>query len=733
MVRNGAKPLRGSVSTLSLRPDNERAKLSIAELDALLAPSRAKMEAEEVERIQRIHRTMAGGTPGARKLQPQLEETQRAGIPYQQEKVDAQGKKTTQSTQYIRTDGPSNAGVPKLQAQGEDYLLPDHRRADPKLYEESAVLEPAPLLTSRLTGPLTIKEPFSAPSSRKTFDSTVRDSLSSRTEGMRDVIHRAQRTADEKLKRLRQMSNDNREDLRLASDAQPTFEDTMRLDPEFKSLFENFNESRQLSRKCLLSNGLQREESTLKSPEAYAQPFCDFLTENPTVFHAVDYFEKKLEKAGFKKLSERRNWTEELKQGGKYFVSRNGSSLIAFSVGGGYKSGGGVAMVAGHVDALTARLKPVSNKKTSAGYLQLGVAPYAGGLNTTWWDRDLGIGGRVLVKDPSTRKVVTRLVKLGWPIARIPTLAPHFGVGMLGQNNAETQAVPIIGLDNSDDASSEDFKNQTLGGEGAFTATQPPKLVRAIAGELSIQDYSSIVNWELELYDTQAAQTGGLEKEFIFGGRIDDKICSWAAIEGLLASASAPISDADGLVKLVGVFDDEEIGSQLRQGAKSNFLPGVVERIAEAFSENGSSANILSQTYANSFLISADVTHAVNPNFLGSYLEGHAPRLNVGLAIAADSNGHMTTDSVSTALLTRVAEKSDNKLQIFQIRNDSRSGGTVGPMLSSTMGVRAIDAGIAQLSMHSIRATVGAQDPGLGVKLFKGFFDHFESVDVEFE
>lgn len=114
-------------------------------------------------------------------------------------------------------------------------------------------------------------------------------------------------------------------------------------------------------------------------------------------------------------LSERKAWTEDLKLGGKYFVTRNGSSLIAFTVGGGYSSGNGVAMVAGHVDALTTRLKPVSNKKTSAGYVQLGVAPYAGALNTTWWDRDLGIGGRVLVKDPDTGKITTKLVKLGWP------------------------------------------------------------------------------------------------------------------------------------------------------------------------------------------------------------------------------------------------------------------------------------------------------------------------------
>jgi len=113
-------------------------------------------------------------------------------------------------------------------------------------------------------------------------------------------------------------------------------------------------------------------------------------------------------------LSERKNWNSELQKGGKYFVSRNGSSLIAFTIGGGYKSGNGVAMIAGHVDALTARLKPVSNKRTAAGYVQLGVAPYAGALNPTWWDRDLGVGGRVLVKD-STGKITTKLVKLGWP------------------------------------------------------------------------------------------------------------------------------------------------------------------------------------------------------------------------------------------------------------------------------------------------------------------------------
>ena len=183
------------------------------------------------------------------------------------------------------------------------------------------------------------------------------------------------------------------------------------------------------------------------------------------------------------------------------------------------------------------------------------------------------------------------------------------------------------------------------------------------------------------------------------------------------------------------MFDDEEIGSFLRQGARSNFLSDVLERTTEALADlNGAhyGPDLKSRTYANSFLVSADVIHAVNPNFLNAYLEHHAPRLNYGVAISADPNGHMTTDAVSTALLGRVAERSGCRLQVFQIRNDSRSGGTVGPMLSSHTGIRAIDVGIPQLSMHSIRATTGSLDPGLGVKTFLGFYDHYEAVDEEF-
>lgn len=467
------------------------------------------------------------------------------------------------------------------------------------------------------------------------------------------------------------------------------------------------------------------------SPEDYAKPYCDFMTSNPTIFHAVDAFTKQLEENGYKRLPEREPWTSKLERGGKYYCTRNSSASLAFSIGKDYQSGNGMAIIAGHIDALTAKLKPVSKLPTKSGYVQLGVAPYAGALSDTWWDRDLSIGGRVLVRNPTSGKVESKLVKLDWPIARIPTLAPHFGAPSQPPFNKETQMVPIIGIDNSDLFSQETPSSCNVASgikPGTFAATQPEKLVKVISEELGITDYSSILSWELELFDSQPARLGGLEKDFIFAGRIDDKLCCYAAQEGLLASSD---DTSTGSVKMVGMFDDEEIGSLLRQGARSNFMSSVIERITEAFApEYG--PNVLSQTVANSFFVSSDVIHAVNPNFANVYLENHSPRLNVGVAVSADSNGHMTTDSVSYGFMKRIADRTGSTLQVFQIRNDSRSGGTIGPMTSSRIGMRAIDVGIPQLSMHSIRATTGNLDPGLGVKLFKGFFDHFEEVDKEF-
>ncbi|KAK5278918.1 vacuolar aminopeptidase 1, partial [Exophiala xenobiotica] len=269
----------------------------------------------------------------------------------------------------------------------------------------------------------------------------------------------------------------------------------------------------------LTSTSTSRPPSPQKrfSPEKYTQPYLDFMTNNPTIFHAVDAFTTQLEEAGYVYLSERTTW--EIKPGGKYYTKRNGSAFIAFAVGKDYKAGNGMGIVAGHIDALTAKVKPVPKLPTKAGYVQLGVAPYAGGMNTTWWDRDLGIGGRVLVKGKDG-KIKEELVKLDWPIARIPTLAPHFGAAASGPFNLETNMVPIVGIDNSDLSGKQESSLNLPA--GTFVASQPERLVRAIAGKMGIEDYTSIVNWELELFDVQPAQVGGLDKEFIFAGRIDD-------------------------------------------------------------------------------------------------------------------------------------------------------------------------------------------------------------------
>ena len=244
--------------------------------------------------------------------------------------------------------------------------------------------------------------------------------------------------------------------------------------------------------------------------ESYAKPFISFISENPTVFHAVSTVGKRLESYGFTKLSERDSWTMKLSKGGKYFFERNGSSVIAFVVGENYEPGNGASIIASHIDALTTRLKPIPTLSTKAGFVQLGVAPYAGALNNTWWDRDLGIGGRVLVKNSETGKIESKLVKLGWPIARIPTLAPHFGAAADVSNpNKETEMVPIIGLEStdSDGESDDDRRSSILGGAGTFTATQPERLVKAIAGEMNIQDCKYICNLVSNATATKIPQT----------------------------------------------------------------------------------------------------------------------------------------------------------------------------------------------------------------------------------
>lgn len=468
---------------------------------------------------------------------------------------------------------------------------------------------------------------------------------------------------------------------------------------------------------------VRRKEVTFESYsdryfKEHADSYIDFTYKNPTIYHVIEYFSERLEKAGFLYVSEKGLW-QDLKPG-KYYTHRSGTALAAFVVGSDWTPSKGIGVIGSHIDSLSVILKPTSIKSKIDGYELLGVAPYAGGLSSLWWDRDLGIGGRLLVKDPASGKVNKVLAdSTPHPIAKIPSLAPHFGDVSLGPFNKETQAVPVIGFsgDSADPEPTEAEKNAPLYGR------HPLKLLRYIASLAGV-NVENILEWDLQLFDVQKGTRGGLGNEFIFAPRVDDRVCSYAAISSLIESAIAGVLQSDSF-SIVGLFDNEEIGSATRQGIKGHFIESVVARVvgSEQFNPDATDiADKLRITYANTIVLSADVNHLVNPNFSNVYLEHHKPIPNKGITIALDPNGNMATDSIGLALVEELARANNDRLQYFQIRNDSRSGGTIGPSISLQTGARTIDLGIPQLSMHSIRATLGLKDIGLGVKFFNGFF-----------
>ena len=456
------------------------------------------------------------------------------------------------------------------------------------------------------------------------------------------------------------------------------------------------------------------------TPEEYTDHFLDFMNTSPTAYHAIKYLSKELEDNGFQYISERESWNSAIPKGTKFYTVRNGSSLAAFVIGKKWKPGNGFGFTGAHIDALAAKLKPISIKEPVEGFTQIGVAPYARSFSgPTWWDRDLGIGGKVIVRE-GPGKITSKLAHIPYPVARIPTLAPHFGTPSQGPFNAETQMTPIIGLigEGEPEEPTESEKKSPLFGKHSL------KLLRVIAKNIGAE-VEDLLDVDLELFDTQFGTVGGLDKELLFCPRIDDKICSYAGLHGFLEAIDA--SETSGVINAVTLFDNEEVGSLTRQGARGGLLESIVDRILAVYESNDEEKR---QTYANSFLVSADVIHAVNPNFANVYLDHHKPKLNYGITVSCDPNGHMTTDSVSKSFVEEIARNTDNKLQYFQIRNDSRSGGTIGPSLSSKTGMRSVDMGIPQLSMHSIRATTGSRDVWLGVKFFKAFYEKWEETDA---
>jgi aspartyl aminopeptidase len=452
------------------------------------------------------------------------------------------------------------------------------------------------------------------------------------------------------------------------------------------------------------SHRYRASTSAMDSSIQVAHDFLKFVNSSPTPFHAVQSAKRRLVAAGFKEIKESHNWESTCVPGGKYLLTRNGSTILAFAIGKKWKPGNPIAMIGAHTDSPCLRIKPVS-KVQNDGYMQVGVETYGGGLWHTWFDRDLSIAGRAMVKSEKG-EFVQKLVTFNEPILRIPTLAIHLDVQEPFAFNKETQLLPIAGL---------------------------------VAAELQRQGVNAakdLVDFELILYDTQKACIGGLHNEFMFGQRFDNLGMSYCSTMGLINSLkSASALKDESSIRLISLFDHEEIGSQTAQGADSNLLPAIIRRLSVLPSEDLDTSDIsrtaYEQTVSTSFLISADMAHAVNPNYASNYESNHKPQLNKGTVIKINANARYATNSPGIVLLQEIARRRGIPLQLFVVSNASRCGSTIGPMLSAALGTRTLDLGNPQLSMHSIRETAGSHDVDYAVRLFESFFEHFSELEAK--
>ncbi|KAI7866672.1 peptidase M18 [Spinellus fusiger] len=451
--------------------------------------------------------------------------------------------------------------------------------------------------------------------------------------------------------------------------------------------------------------------------------FLDFVNKSPSPFHATHEAVLLLKEAGFKEIKERDNWNNGvLEPNGKYYFTRNASSVVAFAVGGKYKSGNGFSIVGAHTDSPCLKIKPIS-KKEKSGYLEVGVQLYGGGIWHTWFDRDLSIAGRVLVshEDGSFRHT---LVKVDRPLLRIPTLAIHLDrTANDGFTfNKETQLAPVLAT-----ATKAALSGSVAEAGVEADISHHPLLVRVLAEEMNIKP-DQIRDFELALYDTQPSTVGGACNEFIFSPRLDNLEMSYCSIQAII---NAKDLEKDTNIRLVALFDNEEIGSQTAHGADSNLLPSTLQRLTSTQVLNTETSHTaFEESMHKSFLVSADMAHAVHPNYSEKYEENHRPEMHKGTVIKVNANQRYATTAMTSLVLKELAKKHSIPVQEFVVRNDSSCGSTIGPMLSAKLGLRTVDIGNPQLSMHSIREVGGTDDVKHGIRLLQVFFEEFSELDA---
>uniref|UniRef100_A0AC34GPU5 Aspartyl aminopeptidase n=1 Tax=Panagrolaimus sp. ES5 TaxID=591445 RepID=A0AC34GPU5_9BILA len=457
---------------------------------------------------------------------------------------------------------------------------------------------------------------------------------------------------------------------------------------------------------------------------AAAQRFVTFLNRAVTPFHAISELSKHLKGDGFAELRESEDW--KLQPNGKYYVTKNNSTIFAFAIGGEFKPGSGVSMIVGHTDSPSLRVKPISTE-SCAKFLQVGVSCYGGGTWRSWFDRDLAIAGELTYKRDG--HLHRQLVDSKDAILCIPNLAIHLEPDREKTTfNKEVELRPILCSEALAKLQGNEAINPTSGPN--ILEDHHPVFLRYL-GRLANCEPEEIVDLDLYLYDSHQAAITGLFKEFISGQRLDNLVGAYTCVEGLLESLADNSLTKDSNIRIAAAYDNEEVGSSSAQGAESNFNEWCLRRI---FNELGESqASLFERGIGRSMIISADQAHAQHPNYAARHEENHRPAFHGGVVVKINHNQRYATTSTTHSILKEIAHSAGVPLQQFVVKNDMACGSTVGPMLATKLAIRTVDVGCPQLAMHSIREFADTSSIVYATRLYTEFYRRFPTVIEDFK
>ena len=429
---------------------------------------------------------------------------------------------------------------------------------------------------------------------------------------------------------------------------------------------------------------------------ALAADLLRFIDKSPSPYHAVAETVTRLEAAGFEPLKEADLW--QLAPGDARFVIRGDGSILAFRVGEAPPAEAGFRIIGAHTDSPNLRLKPRADV-TTKGLRQLAVEPYGGVLLHTWLDRDLGLAGRVVFE--SEGELHTGLVHADRPMLRVPNLAIHLYRELRRDGlelNPQKHMLPVIG-----------FEDGATLGEWLVLELRDQGRENLQVGDLR--------GFDLMTADSQASALGGQDGEFIFAPRLDNLASCHAAICALIGAGEAPLTPA---TRVVVLYDHEEVGSETAQGAAGPMLLNTLERIGTALGKDTDQA--LARAVARSVLISADMAHAVHPNYSDRHEPGHQPVLGGGPVIKVNAGQSYASDAQTVALFSRLCHQVGVEPQHFVSRSDLRCGSTIGPISAARVGIPTVDVGNPMLSMHSCREMAARDDVAPMIDVLTAFF-----------